>query len=75
MTNPGGDDKPLALDKLRLGGLDAAPAVDPPAPRLGPGLVRDVRVTFAGVTDAVAEAALLIVRPGLEMQAYSEVLR
>ncbi|MDB4968605.1 MAG: serine/threonine protein kinase [Myxococcales bacterium] len=75
VTNPGGDDKPLALDKLRLSGLDAAPLVDPPAPRLGPGLVRDVRLTFAGVTDAVAEAAVLVLGAGVELQAYSEVLR
>jgi hypothetical protein len=75
ITNPGGEDRALALDKLRLAGLDAPPSVDPPAPRLRPGLVQDVRLNFAGVSDAVAEAALLVLRPGLELQAYSEVLR
>jgi len=75
VTNPGSDDKPLPLAEARLAGLDAAPTVDPPAPRLGPGLVRDLRLTFAGVTDTVAAAAVLVLRPAVELQAYSEDLR
>ena len=65
VTNPTGEDKSLALGNARLVGLDAAPAVDPPAFRLGAGLVRDLRLTFSGVTDAVAEAARARCRPGV----------
>jgi eukaryotic-like serine/threonine-protein kinase len=75
VTNPSGEDKPLPLAEARLGGFDAAPAIDPPAQRLAPGLVRDLRLTFAGVPDGVAEAAVLVLRPGVELQAYSEDLR
>jgi len=75
VTNPTGEDKSLALGNARLAGLDAAPAVDPPAFRLGTGLVRDLRLTFSGVTDAVAEAGVLVIKPGVELQAYSEDLR
>jgi hypothetical protein len=75
VTNPGADDQPLPLGAARLGGLDAAPAIDPPAARLGGGLVRELRLRFSGVTDAVAEAAVLVLRPGVELQAYSEDLR
>jgi len=74
VTNPTGEDKPLALGNLRLAGLDTAPTVDPPAVRLRSGLVQDVRLTFAGVTDAVADAAVLVIAPGVELQAYSEDL-
>jgi eukaryotic-like serine/threonine-protein kinase len=75
VTNTSAEDKPLELGGARLGGLDAAPTIDPPAPRLGRGLVRDLRLTFAGVTDAVAEAAVLVLKPGVELQAYSEDLQ
>jgi len=75
VTNTGGADKPLVLGAARLSGLATAPVVDPPAARLGPGLVRDFRLQFSGVTDAVAEAAVLVLRPGAELQAYSEDLR
>jgi hypothetical protein len=75
LTNPGADERPLALEELRLFGADAAPTVDPPAPRLSAGMVREIRVSFSGVSDAVAEAAVLLVRPGAELQAYSEDLR
>jgi hypothetical protein len=75
VTNPGADERPLALDRLRLFGLDGAPTVDPPAPRLGAGLVRELRLTFTGVTDVVAEATVLVVGPGAELDAYSEDLR
>ena len=37
VTNPTGEDKSLALGNARLAGLDTAPAVDPPAFRLGDG--------------------------------------
>jgi hypothetical protein len=79
VTNPGADEKPLALEQLRLGGLDTAPQVDPPALRLGPSLVREVRLTFTGITDELAEAAVLVIprAPGqaVELQAYSEDLK
>ena len=75
VTNPGADEQPLTLEALRLGGLEAAPVVDPPASRLGPGQTRELRLTFAGVTDAVAAAAVLVLRPHVELQAYSEDLR
>ena len=75
VTNPGVDDKPLPLAGARLAGLEAAPTIDPPAPRLAHGLQRDLRLTFNGVTDEVAEAAVLVLGPGVELQAYSEDLR
>jgi hypothetical protein len=75
VTNPTGEDKSIALGNARLAGLDAAPAIDPPAFRLNSGLVRDLRLTFSGVTDAVADAAVLVLKPGIELQAYSEDLR
>jgi hypothetical protein len=75
VTNPGAEARPLALEALRLSGLDGAPVVEPPAPRLGPSLVREVRLKFGGITDALAEATVLVLRPGVELQAYSEDLR
>ena len=65
----------LPLDGVRLSGLATGPQVDPSAARLGAGLVREVKLVFASVPDAVADGAVLILRPGLELQAYSEVLR
>ena len=76
VTNPGGEDQALRARPVRASAaLDAAPTIDPPAARLGASLVRDLRLRFAGVTDAVAEAAVLVLRPGVELQAYSEDLR
>jgi hypothetical protein len=75
ITNPGADARPLALEALRLAGIDAAPTIDPPAPSLPAGKVREVRLRFSGVTDALAEAAVLVLRPGVELQAYAEDLR
>jgi hypothetical protein len=75
ITNPTGEDKPLPLAGARLAGLDAMPTIDPPAARLDSGKERDLRLTFAGVPDAVAEAAVLVLRRGVELQAYSEDLR
>ena len=75
VTNPGAEERLLALDGLRLAGVDGAPSVDPPALKLGPGLVREVRLRFAGVTDELAEVAVLVLHPGAELQAYSELLR
>ncbi|HXU71496.1 MAG TPA: serine/threonine-protein kinase [Polyangia bacterium] len=75
VTNTSADDKPLPLGAARLSGLDAAPVVDPPAATLGRGLERDFRLRYSGVTDAVAEAAVLVLKPGVELQAYSEDLR
>ncbi|HEY2748613.1 MAG TPA: serine/threonine-protein kinase [Polyangia bacterium] len=75
VTNTRGEEAPLALAGARLAGLGAAPAIDPPADRLGAGQERELRLGFSGVTDAVAEAAVLVVRAGVELQAYSEDLR
>jgi serine/threonine protein kinase len=75
VTNPGAEERALAFEALRLAGLEAAPAVQLPVAPLGAGLVREVKLTFSMVPDAVADAAVLILRPGLELQAYSEVLR
>jgi serine/threonine protein kinase len=75
LTNTASDDKPLPLAQLRLAGLETAPSVDPPAAHLGPGQVRELRLGFSGLTDDIAEAAVLVVRPGVELQAYSEALR
>jgi tRNA A-37 threonylcarbamoyl transferase component Bud32 len=75
VTNPGAAEQPLPLELARLVGLGATPSVDPPAPRLPAGTVRDLRLTYAGVSDAIAEAAVLELRPGVQLQAYSELLR
>ncbi len=75
VTNPGAEERALPLESVRLAGLEAPPVVEPPAARLGAGLVREVKLSFGSVPDSVADAALLILRPGLELQAYSEVLR
>jgi serine/threonine protein kinase len=75
VTNPTGEDKSIPLGNARLAGLDAAPTIDPPAFRLNSGLVRELRLTFSGVTDAVADAAVLVLKPGVELQAYAEDLR
>ncbi|HEX8954446.1 MAG TPA: serine/threonine-protein kinase [Polyangia bacterium] len=75
VTNPTGEDKSLPLGNARLAGLDAAPTIDPPAVRLRSGLQLELRLTFAGVTDAVAEAAVLVLAPKVELQAYSEDLQ
>lgn len=75
VTNPGAAEQPLALDGVRIAGLAAAPAVDPPASRLPAGTVRELKLTFAGLSDAIAEAAVLELRPGVQLQAYSELLR
>jgi hypothetical protein len=75
VTNPSAEEHALELALARLGSGGDAPAVDPPADKLGPGLVRELRLRFAGVTDQAAEAAVLVLRPGVELQAYSELLR
>jgi hypothetical protein len=76
VTNGSVDDKPLALDQLRLAGFVKAPEVDPPAARLGPSLTREVRLTFGGVTDQLTSAAVLVIpHARVELQAYSRDLR
>jgi hypothetical protein len=75
VTNPGADEKSLPLESARLAGWDAAPTIDPAGAKLGPSLVREVKLVFGGVPDAVADAAVLALRPGILLQAYSEVLR
>src|SRR5439155_23991835 len=75
VTNPGAEERELPLLGARLSGVAGAPQLDPPATRLASGLVRDVSLIFSTVPDATADAAVLILRPGLELAAYSEVLR
>jgi hypothetical protein len=75
VQNASASERPLSLEGLRLSGLSTAPLVDPPTPRLGAGASREVRLNFSSIPDSVAEAAILVVRPGMELQAYSEVLR
>jgi hypothetical protein len=75
VTNPGAEERELALGNLRLSGVADGPQIDPPVARLGSGLVRELRLAFSTVPDAAADAAVLILRPGLELAAYSEVLR
>jgi serine/threonine-protein kinase len=75
VTNPAAEERTLAFEGLRLAGLDAAPTIDPPAPKLPGGLFREVRLRFSGITDTVAEAAVLVLHPSAELQAYSELLR
>jgi serine/threonine-protein kinase len=75
VTNPGAEERELPLGNVRLSGVADAPQIDPPASKLGAGLVREVRLIFSTVPDAAADAAVLILRPGLELAAYSEVLR
>jgi serine/threonine-protein kinase len=79
ITNPGAGEQPLDLGRLRLAGPDGTPVptltVDAPASRVPSGLVREVRLRFSGVTDAIAEAAVLVLSPKVELAAYSEVLR
>jgi hypothetical protein len=75
ITNTSGEDKALPLSALRLAGLEVGPSADPPADRLGAGQVRELRLSWTGITDDVAEAAVLVVRAGVELQAYSEALR
>jgi Protein kinase domain len=78
VTNLGAAEATLALDAARLAGLDAAPTVQAagapsPAP-LAAGGERTVTLRFAGVSDAVAEAAVLVLAPGVELRAYAEAL-
>jgi hypothetical protein len=74
VTNPGAEERELPLGGVRLSGTTGGPQIDPAVARLGSGLVREVKLTFSTVPDATADAAVLILRPGLELQAYSEVL-
>jgi serine/threonine-protein kinase len=77
VTNSGAADHPLALDQARLDGAQAAqaPTIDPPTASVPPGQGRELTLRFAGATDALAEAAVLVLAPGVELQAYSEDLR
>jgi hypothetical protein len=75
VTNPGAEERELPFAGVRLSGVEGAAQIDPPATKLASGLVRDVSLTFSTVPDATADAAVLILRPGLELAAYSEVLR
>jgi hypothetical protein len=75
VTNASAVAAPVALAGARLAGLDRAPSLDPDLPTLAPNSYRAVRLTFAGFRDDLAQAAVLVLEPGLELQAYSEVLR
>jgi serine/threonine protein kinase len=77
VTNPGAAEHALPLDAARLAGADTAqpPAIEPPAASLGPAMVRELTLRFGGATDALAEAAVLVLGPGVELQAHSEDLR
>jgi hypothetical protein len=75
ITNVGSRPLPLKLDAARLVGLDAAPLLTPTTTEAPPGAVREVTLRFVGVTDAVAEAAVLALEPGAELAVWSEDLR
>jgi hypothetical protein len=75
VTNSAAVAAPVSLGGARLAGIDRPPAVDPDLPTIAPNSYRAVRLAFAGFRDELAEAAVLALRPGVELQAYSEVLR
>jgi hypothetical protein len=75
VTNLGGAPRAIDLGAVRLDELDAAPTVESGKASLGPGESVDVRLTFGGVTDAVAEAATLRWPSGARLQAYSSLVR
>jgi serine/threonine protein kinase len=75
LTNPSAGEKTLNLADARLSGVDDPPQVAPPPSPLAPGGSRDVTLTFPRVTDAAAEAAVLVLGPGAELQAHSELLK
>jgi hypothetical protein len=74
-ANAGAEPRPVALAAARLSGVDAAPSVDPAPEPLAPGAVREHVLRFSGAGDRVAEAAVLTLAPGVELQAYAEDLR
>jgi serine/threonine protein kinase len=76
VTNPGADEKSLGLlSQARLFGSTAAPTIDPPAVALPGGATRELKLTFPRFGDEAAEVAVLVVGPGRELAAYSELLR
>jgi serine/threonine protein kinase len=75
LSNPSSSEKTLNLADARLSGVDDAPQVAPPPSPLAPGGSRDVTLTFPRMTDAAAEAAVLVLGPGAELQAHSELLK
>ena len=75
VTNPSGVTFPVRLAETRLAGLVAPPNLEPDLPDLPAASWRTVRLTFTAVDEIRADGAVLVVRPGLEFQAYSEVLR
>jgi tRNA A-37 threonylcarbamoyl transferase component Bud32 len=66
---------PLPLRALRLADLDRAPALDPDLDSLPANTWREIRLSFTGVGDELADAAVLLLRPGVELAAYSEAQR
>jgi len=75
VTNLGGAPRAIDLGAARLDELEVAPTVEPVRASLGPGESVDAKLTFAGVTDAVAEAATLRWSSGARLQAYSNLVR
>ncbi len=73
VSNMGSVKRVVQAATAKLGGT-LAPASLPDA-ALEPGEVRDLLLSFSPVGDADADAAVLAVRPGVELQAYSELLR
>ena len=62
------------VDTFRLGGLDAPPTGDQAEVVVPAGGSRDLALVFAGAGDQVAAATVLVVAPGVELQAYAEWL-
>jgi hypothetical protein len=75
LTNASAGEQSLNLADARLSGVNDPPQVVPPPSPLAPGGTRDVTLTFPRVTDAAAEAAVLVLGPGAELQAHSELLK
>jgi serine/threonine protein kinase len=77
IENPTAADAPLSFDRARLYGAEESgtPTVTPSIARIAAGQLAEVRLRFAGITDMLAEAAVLGLGPSLELAAYSEVLR
>jgi hypothetical protein len=74
VSNQSSEARPLPALALRLAGFERPPLFDSPTDRLPPGAERVLRMRFADVSDAIAEAAVLVLPAGHVLQAYSELL-